>query len=301
MFVTDSFRETGRPLLVILADRNSIFMRGLASFRRRTLYANIINDRSVPYYTAAASRVDPFVDLDSIQMNHLKGYDDVVLDPQDPISSAEPDKSSRGLKRWVTNGRSMVEKLPVAVLIGLLLPVGLVAYLVNSGVQSVRSNRRILLHEQGKAGIGIGAYHMPLIVEEMQSAVEGAIQAAHPGLPSHRGQDGEMSGEAKASDKDQQPVSDCSSTLAPRESPNLVVHGHGRPGANQPNQFSSVTLTPAQSIIVDALEGLHFRKYAVHIHRHRHTHAAIVVRTPKKEFEEGKTVIRHWVENEFDV
>ena len=300
MFVTDSFRDTGRPLLAILADRNSIFMRGLALFGRRTLYANIINDRSVPYYTAAASRVDPFVNLDCIRINYLKGYDDIVLDPQDPVSSVEPEKPSRGLEGLITNGRSMVEKLPVAVLIGLLLPVGLVAYLVNSGIQSVRSNRRILLHEQGKAGIGVGAYHMPLIVEEMQSVVEGAIQAAHPGLSSHRGQSGETSRKDQASDRDPPSASDSSSTLAPRGSSNLVVHGHDRPGDDQPSQFMSVTLTRAQFIIVDGLEGIHLRKYAVHIRRHRHTHAAIVVRTPKKEFEEGKTVIRHLVENELD-
>ncbi|KAF7187254.1 Lipid droplet phospholipase 1 [Pseudocercospora fuligena] len=66
MFLVDSFRETGRPLLSLLSDPNSIFVKGLDMFKNKWLYANTINDRSVPWYTAAWSRTDPFVELDKI-------------------------------------------------------------------------------------------------------------------------------------------------------------------------------------------------------------------------------------------
>jgi hypothetical protein len=57
LFAIDSFRDTGRPLLSVLADANSIFIQGLAQFQHRSLYANVVNDRTVTYYTAGkASR-----------------------------------------------------------------------------------------------------------------------------------------------------------------------------------------------------------------------------------------------------
>jgi hypothetical protein len=45
-------------LLEILADPESIFIKGLAKFERRTLYTNIVNDRSAVYYTTGISKTD---------------------------------------------------------------------------------------------------------------------------------------------------------------------------------------------------------------------------------------------------
>ena len=57
LFQVDTFRDTNRPILSVLADPGSIFMLALAQFSHRVLYANIINDRSAPYYT---TRFVPF-------------------------------------------------------------------------------------------------------------------------------------------------------------------------------------------------------------------------------------------------
>ena len=56
LFGIDKFRDTGRPILAVLADPNSIFMSGLAKFKRRTLYSNIVNDRSAVYYTTGIAK-----------------------------------------------------------------------------------------------------------------------------------------------------------------------------------------------------------------------------------------------------
>lgn len=85
LFTIDKFRDTGRPLLEVLADPDSIFIKGLAKFERRTLYANIVNDRSAVYYTTGISKKDPFVNLDKVKLNYVKGYDDVILDPEHPV------------------------------------------------------------------------------------------------------------------------------------------------------------------------------------------------------------------------
>ena len=59
LFLIDSFRDTNRPLLSVLSDPSSIFMTALSKFKHRVLYANIINDRSAPYYTTSLSTSDP--------------------------------------------------------------------------------------------------------------------------------------------------------------------------------------------------------------------------------------------------
>src|SRR6202043_2243333 len=93
LFLIDNFRETGRPLLAILADQNSKFIKGLMLFKRRTLYANIINDRTAVYYTTAISKHDPFVDMTKVKLNYLEGYGDIILDPKDPHAPPEPTSS----------------------------------------------------------------------------------------------------------------------------------------------------------------------------------------------------------------
>jgi len=53
--------------------------------------------------------------------------------------------------------------------------------------------------------------------------------------------------------------------------------------------------------MIKALDDVGFRKYPVYIHKSSHSHAAMIVRTPRAAFEEGKVVIKHWLENEFDI
>lgn len=64
---------------------------------------------------------------------------------------------------------------------------------------------------------------------------------------------------------------------------------------------ATLALTPAQFSIIESLNSVGFRKYPVWIHNHSHSHAAIIVRMAKKGFEEGKVVVKHWLDNEFDI
>lgn len=86
----DNFRDTGRPLLDVLADPESIFIKGLARFERRTLYANIVNDRSAVYYTTGISKTDPYTNLENIKINYVRGYEDVIIDVGAPICPIDP-------------------------------------------------------------------------------------------------------------------------------------------------------------------------------------------------------------------
>ena len=90
LFTIDNFRDTGRPLLEVMADQDSIFIKGLTKFQQKALYANIVNDRSAVYYTTGIAKTDPFTHLDRVKLNYLEGYEDVILDPESPVAPLEP-------------------------------------------------------------------------------------------------------------------------------------------------------------------------------------------------------------------
>lgn len=63
----------------------------------------------------------------------------------------------------------------------------------------------------------------------------------------------------------------------------------------------TLALTTAQFAMIKALDDVGFHKYPVHIHKSSHSHAAIIVRTPKAALEEGKLVVKHWLDHEFHI
>ncbi|KAG8873342.1 hypothetical protein FRB97_006808 [Tulasnella sp. 331] len=50
-----------KPLLEVMSEKGGVFYDGLAKFKHVTIYANVINDRTVPFITAAIEPYDPFV------------------------------------------------------------------------------------------------------------------------------------------------------------------------------------------------------------------------------------------------
>jgi hypothetical protein len=58
----------GKPLLLVMSEPEGVFGKALARFKRRALYCNIRNDRSVPFWTASFSDADPFSQLETMEM-----------------------------------------------------------------------------------------------------------------------------------------------------------------------------------------------------------------------------------------
>jgi hypothetical protein len=168
LFTIDNFRDTGRPLLEILADPESIFIKGLAKFERRTLYTNIVNDRSTVYYTTGISRIDPYTNPDKTKITYLKGYDDVIVDPSAPVVPLEELPRSTFFERM----RMQIGRLPFVLAMILLIPLGVTIFLISSAFQSLRSNQRIRLYEKGLTSIRPDMYRVPLLINNMREAVE---------------------------------------------------------------------------------------------------------------------------------
>ena len=167
LFLIDSFRDQRRPLLSVLADPSSIFIKGLSCFKNRVLYANIQNDRSAPYYTTAISKIDQFEVLANVKFEYLKDYP-ALLDPNVPIVPYKKDLTV--YSRLLQGGSSIITQIPLYAALTVLIPVGTLFFLVNSGIQEFRSLERIKLHEAGKAGVGLQNYRIPLMAEKRSAS-----------------------------------------------------------------------------------------------------------------------------------
>lgn len=267
LFMIDSFRDTGKPLLSVLADRESIFVKALQRFRTRVAYANVVNDRSAVFYTTAISKGDPFAgDVERTQFNYVQGYEPVVVNEDRFVVPGSSVPAHPTPARDMGMGR-VVSKLPVWVFLAVFIPVGVCLFLLNSVVQTIRSHQRIRRHEEGKTGILLGSYRsFPLLV---QTAVEDVFENVNASQdPEYLSQD-EGGGSLPST------------------------------GVDKDDQQDLLALTPQQFAIIDSLDAVGFRRFPVYIHNHRHSHAAIIVRMPKKGFEEGKIVVRHWLDTVF--
>ncbi|KAL8707090.1 MAG: hypothetical protein Q9220_007816 [cf. Caloplaca sp. 1 TL-2023] len=289
LFTIDTFRDTKRPILSILADPDSIFMRALSEFKTRTLYANIINDRSAPYYTTAISSTDPFVDLDAIDTHPLKDYSPVILDPDHPVSPKAAQALVPFYTRLTSNSQSLVSQIPLYMALIAFIPLGTVVWTINSGIQSFRSSKRIQLHEQGK---GLDSYRIPFLMDgnRAQSAVSGAFRRANS-FPGH-----EYLPEAASEEEESE------ATNEDHEDPDAAqLNLELKRTTSQKADFPTLALSDEQFEMIRNLDAVGWRKYRVHIQKHRHTHAAIIVRMQKPAFDEGRVVVRHWLDETFEI
>ncbi|KAH7358029.1 putative serine esterase-domain-containing protein [Plectosphaerella cucumerina] len=282
LFTIDEFRDTGRPLLAVLSDPNSIFMTGLRRFRRRTLYTNIVNDRSAVYYTTGIAKTDPYANISKLRLNYLDGYEDVILDPRCPVAprgkSSPPPLSLASVS---ADAAQFLRRVPLALAIAVLVPIGVVAFLANSCIQTVRSSSRIRLHEKGLAGVAVDDYRrFPLWINEIRTEVEEAYEALNS-LQDH---------EYLGSETDED--DEAGAGVPARK---LLSRERRMSAPAQP----TLALAPDQFQMVQDLDSLGWHKYPVYIHQDRHSHAAIIVRWDKKTFAEGRVVLKHWLKEEF--
>jgi hypothetical protein len=294
LFMIDSFRDTGRPLIAVLADTDSIFVKGLAQFKHRSLYANIVNDRTVTYYTAAISQTDPYTQLKDVRVNYAKGYEGVIVDHKNPVSNKEPEALPAFHKRLTTGTRTAFRRAPIIAFLIIFIPIGTTLFLLNSAIQSVRSRQRIRLHEEGKAGVKVGDYRIPLMINTARKEVEDMFENMTNTQPQEYLEAGT---EELAS-----PTQPTSPLLQRRMS--FTKHTESTDDESVVNEkaglqldFPTLALNHHQFKAIENLDNIGITKYPVHIQKHRHSHAAIIRRMNKKSFEEGHIVAKHWLDH----
>jgi len=329
LFAIDNFRNTGRPLLSVLADKDSAFFKGLGRFQNRVLYANVVNDRATCYYTAGISRFDPYVDMSGISLNYIPGYSPIVLDPDNPISTAtEGGDEKLPVAHQIsgtTHGTAM--RWPMVLIYTIVIPIGMVIFLLNSLIQTMSSMIRIRLHSSDKLGYD----RLPPLVEEMQEAAEELIEDIHHEMiPQHLTANSEESaGErlvnaitprktvriqegvrdsvlitlTNGTVPQEESVTSDSGPPPPKSAPApKSIMKHLPPPTQEKLEFPTLALSHQQFEMINNIDELNFRKYPVFIHNDRHSHAAIIVRKPwAKRWDEGRVVVAHWLDKAFIV
>lgn len=290
LFTIDDFRDTGRPLLQVMADPQSIFMSGLRRFQRHTLYANITNDKSAVYYTTCIQKTDPYRDLDLIRPNYIPdrhggsgGGGNVLLDRTTPFFPRPKLSTPTTYSSVAAACLRYLKKIPLALAIAVFVPIGVAAFLVNSVIQTVRSSKRIRLYEQGReaGGFRVDEYRVPLLIKELRGEVESAYEA----LNSSQGQE-YLGAEDDEDDED----------AALNAEERRVLTRERR--LSQPTQ-PTLALAPCQFDMIRNLDTLGWRKYPVWIHNTGHSHGAIIARIDKRRYDEGFIVLGHYAEEEF--
>lgn len=300
LFTVDDFRDTGRPLLSVLADPESIFIRALSKFENRTLYANIVNDRTAVYYTTGISKIDPYTDLDKIKINYVPGYEDVVVSAEQPYELAPPKQLPSFSERLKGKSRTILRRIPIFAGLSIFLPLAVVIFLINSGIQTIRSQKRIMLHEQDEADSGFQRYRMSWMVQDVRASIEDVFEATN----SAQQQEYLPEGSEELIEGDTESPTSIQKTSASQENseklPPAVLRRRSTTGDRSPD-FPTLALTPAQFGMIKALDNVGFTKYGVHIHQSSHSHAALIVRSNRKAFDEGKLVVKHWLDKAFNI
>jgi hypothetical protein len=296
MFLIDSFRDTGRPLLSVLADPESIFVEGLKKFQRKSIYANIVNDRSVPFYTSSLSKVDPFHDLEKVNINYVEGYEDVIVDPDTYILPPTQRKTGTFAARLWKKCKSIAFWVPLSLLLVVLVPLACVIFLINAGIQTFRSSKRIRMHEVGENGALFGKYRVPVIIQDVQHVVEQVFENVNASQePNYL-----SNSDTEASDTGPEKTYRSPTSNSAGNDTHVESSSTRKRSATKPHS-PTLALTPEQFGIIDSLNKVGIKKYPVHIQKNRHSHAAIIVRSAKPGFAEGKFVMKHWLDNEFTV
>lgn len=243
--------------------------------------------------------MDPFTNLDNVKLNYVPGYSDVILDPQTPVEPLEPKETEPSFyETFVRSSQTTVGRLPFLMAMIFFIPFGVLAFLINSGVQSLRSKRRIRLYEKGLAGIEPGNYRVPLLITGMREAVEDVYENLNS-AQSHEYLVAGTEEEAHHEDPTSLPSSPLLGTT--RMSIDATTSDNQQPekSAARGLEVPTLALAPYQFRMIQALDSLGWRKYPVYIHKVNHSHAAIVVRIDKPSFDEGRIVLKHWLDEEF--
>ncbi|KAI0741678.1 DUF676-domain-containing protein [Daedaleopsis nitida] len=297
-YVVDKWSQNGRPLLEVMADPNRIFYQALTLFNQVRIYANAINDVTVPYVTAAIEQEDTFADYphNGIQIELDEHYSPIIKDFTRSANATPPEKPRPLTAQWFKSLKSdrpifppaLQFRFPFNVLLLIITPVliPLILSLVvgRLALASHASRSRIKLLEKDQSNTERLVHILGRLEREMEGVVVDMFDS--PGVSDAESPEPAFYPPASEQSRSQAGSKE-SSVSAPKSSA-------GEPAPK------AVTLSDAQRRIVtwlNTLPGL--KKELAFIHPVRNAHAVVISRDVKRfpGHKQGEGVIRHWVDH----
>jgi hypothetical protein len=286
-FCVDKWSPKGRPLLDVLADPDHIFYQALLLFPHIRIYANAINDLTVPYVTAAIEEVDLFANYEAngLEIEFHDQYKHVVKSYVIPSTPPPPpERETISLFTRIRNLRPPVPpalqggfpmNLIVYALLPILIPTFISLALVRLSIASRNSRTRLKALEIDSSNKESLAH----IIAKLESNVESVVLDIYdsPGIPSSSSPSLQMDGMLAS------PISD-----------EVNVSPDSRPPALAP------LLSPVQRRCIQNLNKIpQLQKERAFFEGVLNSHAIIVCRDIKrfKIHLEGEGVLRHWADH----
>ncbi|KAF8966350.1 lipid particle protein [Flammula alnicola] len=278
-YCVDKWSPKGRPLLVVMADpgmleildandccADRIFYQALSRFKQIRIYANAINDTTVPYVTAAIETLDPFAEHETngLEMYFQENYSRIIREYTLPeVPPPKPPKPTVLTPDWFKSlkpSRPIVPpflqfRFPLNLVLYSLLPI-LIPVFVSMAILrlslATRSSRaRIKILEQ--EAHGGGRQTLLNMVDELEREVEEAMV-------------------------------------------DLIDNPDPSPVYQAVDSKAHPIITPTHKKIASWLNTLPIKKELAFFPAVRNSHAMIVCRDVKR-FElhrQGESVVRHW-------
>ncbi|KAF8845086.1 DUF676-domain-containing protein [Paxillus ammoniavirescens] len=294
-FCVDKWSPKGRPLVEVLADPDHIFYQALLSFPNVRIYANAINDRTVPYVTAGIENVDIFAEYrrNGLEIEFHDEYPHVIksytIPPSPPPLASH--ESPGLLTRIVNMGPPIPPALqlgfPFNVVIYVFLPVVLPTFiwfvLLRLSISSHKSRNRLKILEADASNKERLIHVISKLEIGMENVVVNLYDSDNTPTPSS-------------------PISISDSESANCSSQELVVDDSfsttSKSKAEDPPSFQPL-LTPVQLRCIENLNKIpQLKKERAFFTNVRNSHAMVVCRDPKKfKFHlEGEGLLRHWAD-----
>ncbi|KAI5970428.1 hypothetical protein CANMA_000479 [Candida margitis] len=267
-FLKDKIGEFNKPLLVWMADPKSAFYLALKSFKYKALYANVVNDKRCSWFTASISLTDPVNSSynklpQNIVAEYIKGYEPNVIDASKPFfyekKSNEQTYDNSSPRGWFWKTLNWCKLIGT---IAIYAPIMGLSFLVSSIYQRFRTSNRLRDFHNEKSNNLSHLYEY----DETTSLLTGFTN--------------------KLEDEQDTIVEDMYGAMSWKVSHSSL-------------NFPPITLDESQKYIVERLNGLGWKKYPVILRHTPSTHAGAIVRHADPNFDEGKVIVRHFIENVF--
>lgn len=276
------------PILVRLAGIKSIFFIALSKFKYRVLYANAVNDKRCAFFTALISEYDPFHSLSNknperIEASYVKNYEPTVVDLSKPINITN--KILRKQETERTWNQFFIRKyrwLIIFMKLFVYSPFWGLTFLSNSIIERFKYNGRLSKIKQDKS-INFVDLYQPVRSRSNRGSIDGDANDLFTNF--------ERDTKDRVYDQKEGIVENLYGAInyEVEENQNEI----------ELNNSDKMNLSVHQKTIVKNLNTLSWTKHPIIIRQTKATHAASIHRHDDPNFEEGKVVVKHFVDNSF--
>lgn len=376
MFLKDNVHNHGlnaqeEPLIYLMSHEDSVFFKSLQSFKYKSLYANVVNDKRTAWWTAGISLNDPFFNVNEYNgikvFQYVPGYETVVIDrDQDIVISQQTadeieefdqiDQYNHEavedfffLNYWIAKlGRWIMVVLNLCI----IAPLMLVCQIAHSGMEMAISAVRVTRF--------LNNYSTQFMQDFFEISAPRPLSAPHSIQDSEREKDesndvitprpalsngssclsikntnsnnnnynawGESlndqadnlmesiyeaierknmhAGFLEEAPSESGVVQNYSLAVSIRELENqstAQLASRQNPSTKELIENLHLDLSPKQVAIIKSLNKINWRKYPIYIRKTPSAHACSIVRQQDPLFSEGEIVIKHWIEQVFQI